>query len=81
MTEEKTYTIETVMEHIRMYAQMVHLANWRSLILRLETKEMFEEAVRKAENEFLKEFKDKGFYVYLEKMKEVLKRSSSFTPY
>lgn len=79
MTEEKIYALETVMSHIHMIAQMVHLADWRGIILRPETRAIFEEAVRKAEDEFLEEFKDKDFYTYVKKLKEALKLADRFS--
>ena len=69
---EETYSAEIVTAHIHMYAQMVYLANNWSCVLCPKSVEAFKEAIRKAENEFLEEFKDEGFHMYLQRIKEIM---------
>jgi len=72
--EEKTYSADVVKNHIDIYSEMVHLTNNYHVMLFSSTKKKFEDIIEKAEKEFLEEFKDEGFYYYLDEMKKTLKR-------
>ena len=70
--EEKTYSVDIVRAHIDMYAQMVHLTdNWH-IIMSSDVSEVFAKTIEKVRKEFLDEFKDEGFYHYLNKMENTL---------
>jgi hypothetical protein len=76
--KEKTYTAYTtdvVKAHIGMYSNMVHLTdNWH-IIMSSDIRKRFEDTIKMVRKEFLDEFKDEGFYHYLNKMENTLKFS------
>lgn len=71
--QEKTYSAEVVRNHISMYSDMVYLTDHWHISLSAEVGKRFKDTIKKVEEEFLNEFKDKGFYYYLDKMKKTLK--------
>ncbi|MCX6759422.1 MAG: hypothetical protein NT012_02570 [Candidatus Nealsonbacteria bacterium] len=73
--KEKTYTADVVKAHIGMYSDMVHLTdNWH-IIMSSDIMKRFEDTIKRVRKEFLDEFKDEGFYHYLNKMENTLKFS------
>jgi len=71
--QEKTYSAEVVRNHISMYSDMVYLTDHWHIMLSADIRKCFKDTIKKVEEEFLNEFKDKGFYYYLDKMKKTLK--------
>jgi hypothetical protein len=54
---------------------MVHLTdNWH-IIMSSDIMKRFEDTIKRVQNKFLDEFKDEGFYHYLNKMENTLKFS------